>query len=153
MLGQPAWERNGFAGRVYRKITGESSEFVIAFRGWDNTDVNDIDDLTRIIVGDRLGSQYLPAFEFVEAVKAQFESLAPITSDNTVLTGHSLGGALASIFAVREGFSATVFNPIPSRDPAIQATEDVVVVDPVASPTQVTIPGAGDIANAENIQL
>lgn len=87
----------GFSGTVFKNT--ETNEYVIAFRGTDLRDGEDILDnlimgaTSTGLLGDVTNKQFSQAFAF--ASKQIAEILAKDPDAKISLTGHSLGGALA----------------------------------------------------------
>jgi alpha-beta hydrolase superfamily lysophospholipase len=80
---------------------GSVGDIVIAIRGTQLSDSGDLVADGRIAAG-QTPDQYYDAMAFYSAVKAENPN-ADIS-----LTGHSLGGALASLVAAKTGEEATV---------------------------------------------
>ncbi|MDH5571446.1 MAG: hypothetical protein OEY89_06750 [Gammaproteobacteria bacterium] len=101
-VGQPVINKSsGFYSRLYRNK--KSAEFVIALRGTEVTDWGDIvADLA--IIKRKLSPQFIDAYHAYEAYKRT------IKSNKFLITGHSLGGALAKYIAARYGEKAIAFN-------------------------------------------
>jgi len=112
------WGTSGFSAQAYTNPS--SGSIIIAFRGTDDnadyvTDIN-------LYLGS-VDLQYLHAYFYVEAVKAY----ATANGLDLFMTGHSLGGALASIFAAREDSDAIVFNPALAEEGVKAAFNDVTL--------------------------
>jgi Ca2+-binding RTX toxin-like protein len=100
----------GFFGAAYKK----GNEIVIAFRGWNDGNANDAANVVAAY-GNTPFPQMDDAQHFVDQV------LAANPGASVSLTGHSLGGALAAIMAVRNGVTAETFGEIESVDPAFKS--------------------------------
>lgn len=90
----------GFAANVYRDADGH---YVLAFQGTDPTSLDDWGANVQQGVG-LLSLQHAQAIALAGAVEAS------VGDDNLVLTGHSLGGGLASTASVATGVPAVTFN-------------------------------------------
>ena len=101
-LGVPYNAQDGFQAYLYQ---GSNGTYYLAFRGTEPKDFRDIMTDGRQGVG-LSDSQYQQAVDLARGVKA---ALGP--GDRLILTGHSLGGGLASYAAIRLGLEAIVFNP------------------------------------------
>jgi hypothetical protein len=105
---------SGFDAAVYAK--DDDSEIVIAFRGTDFTaGPTDWTDANVPAAFGRFSPQVMRAIEFMADVLADPRYQGkPIT-----LTGHSLGGGLASLMAVFFNLDAFVFAPAPFENTAL----------------------------------
>ncbi len=127
-LGVPYSPKDGFQAYLYQ---GSDGTYYLAFRGTELKDFRDIMTDGRQGVG-LSDSQYQQAFLLAERVKA---TLGP--GDRLILTGHSLGGGLASYAAIRLGLEAIVFNPASvhasvADDVRAQIRSHVVFGDPLS---------------------
>ena len=98
---------SGFYASAYQNTA--TGEIVIAIRGTQLNDAGDLAADAQIAAG-RVPDQYQDAAAFYDTVRAQYGDSA-----NIALTGHSLGGALASLLAAEkaaDGVQATVFNAL-----------------------------------------
>ena len=102
----------GFYAAAYQnEATGE---IIIAYSGTQPTDTGDLAALAQIAAG-QVPDQYNDAASFYNAVRAQYGADANIT-----LTGHSLGGSLASLVAASfttpdSVLQANVFNAVGAK--------------------------------------
>lgn len=97
--------RDGFAARLYKS---RDDSVVLVFGGTKPTELADWKNNAQQFVG--LGaSQYHRAVELARVAKAAF-------GDDLVVTGHSLGGGLASLAAVATGTPGVTFNPAALSD-------------------------------------
>ena len=101
-LGVPYNAKDGFQAYLYQ---GSNGTYYLAFRGTERKDFRDIVTDGRQGVG-LSDSQYQQARGLAESVR---DALRP--GDRLILTGHSLGGGLASYAALGLGLEAIVFNP------------------------------------------
>lgn len=94
----------GFHATLYKK-NGED-KYVLAFRGTEVSEYLDfISDLFQFVTSVDL--QYLYA---AEITKYLLET-STFNRNNLTLTGHSLGGGLATVAALKNGMKAYIFNP------------------------------------------
>ena len=96
-----------FAARVFQKQG--TDEIVISFRGTDDFEKD---------LSDNLGFLFTPMLQQARDAEALVEAViqqlsVPPTVPQITFTGHSLGGGLAAMMAVRYDKEATVFNPAP----------------------------------------
>jgi hypothetical protein len=103
---------SGLFAAAYQK----GDQIVIAFRGWDDLDPNDVDDIIRAYDGKPF-QQIREAQQFVDKI------LAENPGATVTLTGHSLGGALAGIMAVRNNLHAETFAQIESVGAAFNSMD------------------------------
>ncbi|WP_436643041.1 lipase family protein [Microbaculum sp. FT89] len=85
-----SFEEDGFYAVAYKN----GNEIVIAYRGYNSS--SDLNDTTRSFLGVPFEQMY-NAQIFFDQVRAAHPT------EQISLTGHSLGGALASAIATREG--------------------------------------------------
>lgn len=129
---------SNFAVTVFKN----GSQYVIAFRGSDSkTDI-----LNSVGIGNgNYNDQVRDAIEFVHAFMAQ-------VSTNVILTGHSLGGALAGISASYFGLEAYTIAPV-REFAARPACADRALLAALAEPLMRRGPsGAVACAGAHDIQ-
>src|SRR3546814_1531109 len=94
---------NGFDAAIYQNDQGQ---YVVAYRGTDNWGVanpGDADDNALQGMGFETG-QYSDAIALAQRAEQVFGE------GNVVVTGHSLGGGLASAAALATGASGVTFN-------------------------------------------
>ena len=99
---------SGLFAVAYRR----GNDIIIAYRGSDG--LGDVDDVSAAYSGDPFGQ--------IRDAQAFFDDIATLVSTDPAyagtqivgLTGHSLGGGLASAIAVRENISAEVFAAVPT---------------------------------------
>ncbi|TAM46135.1 MAG: hypothetical protein EPN55_06250, partial [Gammaproteobacteria bacterium] len=101
---------SGYYGTAYyRLIPGTTTyEIVIAHRGTQLWDTNDLKSDWQIIVGQNL-DQFTSASSFYETVLQEAERLE-LSISTISHTGHSLGGAIARELAIANGQTAALFN-------------------------------------------
>lgn len=112
---------SGMAAQVFTK----DGQTVIAFRGTQADEGGDLfweDAITDMGLGLGLvGTQVRAAYWFYQAVL----NVTGVNPENISFTGHSLGGALASIMAYYTGKKAVVFDPAPNRNTALKLAAGV----------------------------
>ncbi len=104
------WTRIDFTDRssgLFAAAYQKGNEIVIAFRGWDQLDPQDAPDIYRAYAN-------LPFEQIGDAQDFVDDILAAHPAASITLTGHSLGGALAAIMAVRNDLVAETFAGIES---------------------------------------
>ncbi|CAN5370284.1 hypothetical protein BH10PSE7_BH10PSE7_27670 [soil metagenome] len=111
-IAKDANDDSGFSAAAYQK----GDQIVIAFRGWDQLDTADIPNIVRAYDGKPF-EQIADAQHFVDAVTQNFAGA------HISLVGHSLGGALASIMAVRNDLKAATFAAIESVGAAFNSMD------------------------------
>jgi Protein of unknown function (DUF2974) len=104
-----------FRARVYVKGSGADSEFVVAFRG--TTSGGDWASNLRQGVG--LSSDHYRRALYVGS------KLALASDANVSITGHSLGGGLASAAAIASGRQAATFNSAGLSNATIDAARSI----------------------------
>jgi len=111
-LGLPAqlFHDESFSGSLFYNATND--EYVLAFRGTD--DLGDWKD-NLLQASGHASHQYDAAIALAAAVQKA------LPKANLSLTGHSLGGGLASAAALSTNTSATVFNPAALHPDTAQA--------------------------------
>lgn len=106
------WEAAGFYAAAYRLEDGTT---VISYRGTDNTSIFDTgagDLYTGWVAATGTNTaQVQLALDFYKEVtgKTVYEGVA----ENTILTGHSLGGGLAGLASALSGTPAVTFDHMP----------------------------------------
>ena len=101
---------SGFFAAAY----SNGSEIVVAFRGWNNAQPEDAVDVLRAYENGPF-EQIRDAQNFVNQIRAGNPAAA------ISLTGHSLGGGLAAITAVRNNLLAETFAAIETVDAAFES--------------------------------
>ena len=96
-----------YAAAYKNAVTGE---IVVAYRGMDPTEAGDVASVGQLYTGQK-PAQYNDAAAFYSAVRDEYGSQAPVS-----LTGHSLGGALASMIGAFYGNDTTAFNAVPVKN-------------------------------------
>ena len=92
-----------FAARVFQKQG--TNEVVISFRGTDDFEKD---------LSDNLGFLFTPMLQQARDAEALVQAVInEFPGADITFTGHSLGGGLAAMMAVRYDKEATVFNPAP----------------------------------------
>lgn len=92
--------QRGFSCAVYEKTSTKPLEAVLAFRGTDDM-VDALSDDTEI-AGLKMPPQAIIAVDVARNVKQKYPKV--------ILTGHSLGGALAIIAGAHTGLKVVTFN-------------------------------------------
>lgn len=92
---------SGMQAAVYKNTQGK---IVIAYRGTQLTDSGDLFADFNIMLGSIPQAQLTDAENFYKAVVAQYGS------NNIVITGHSLGGAIAQIIGSKTGIPTYTYN-------------------------------------------
>ncbi len=93
--------QSAFTARVYVRGTGADAEFVVAFRG-STSALSDWGNSLRQAAG-------LSSDHYSRALQIG-QKIARSGNQNVTITGHSLGGGLASAAAIASGRSASTFN-------------------------------------------
>ncbi len=104
--------QSSFTARVYVAGTGADAAYVVAFRGSTS---NAADWISNVRQSAGLGSDH-----YAKALRIGHQ-LARSGNANAVLTGHSLGGGLASAVAIASGRPAQTFNAAGLSDATIRA--------------------------------
>ena len=99
-------EKSGFHGEAFYK----EGKIVIAMRGTELRDKNDISNDIKMSLCKKLPNQYVDAQKFYEKVKKDFPN------KEIIFTGHSLGGSLAQLMANKTGLETVTFNAFGVRD-------------------------------------
>ncbi len=101
---------NGFYAVAYGRFNadGTLAEVVVAYRGSDGA--GDATSDAQLYAGQK-PDQYDAAAAYYEAVRSEYGSQAPIS-----LTGHSLGGALASMVGAFYGNETYVVDAVPVKN-------------------------------------
>jgi hypothetical protein len=95
----------GFQAALYQDYADAENHYVLAFAGTDATDVNDIiEDIWQGLGWQAV--QYPAAMELADSISR----VAIFSGSNTTITGHSLGGGLASAASVVAGLPANTYN-------------------------------------------
>ncbi len=116
----PGWARSqqydcgGFYAAAFTRVAvcradgvggGSLSDRVLAFRGTEPTDLSDLVDDWSIF-----RSRYPATGKQAEGIAGAARTTAKAAGETLYLTGHSLGGGLASLAAVAHGLPAVTFN-------------------------------------------
>ncbi|MDR0520496.1 MAG: hypothetical protein LBH00_01445, partial [Planctomycetaceae bacterium] len=95
---------NGFNAALYREyLTGK---YVLAFAGTEITDWNDL----AADVQQALGTMGVLQFDYAMDIANELKNNSNLNASNTYITGHSLGGGLASAASIMSQFHAYTFN-------------------------------------------
>ena len=116
---------DGFEAVSFQNIANPN-EIVISFAGTDSKDITGDLAADLALAAGNLSAQLKQAADYYLQVKASAPANATIT-----LTGHSLGGGLASLIAVMFGESAFTFDQAPFLNSALTYT----TTDPVTGET------------------
>lgn len=106
---------SAFRARVYVRDTAQGTQFVVSFRG--STDASDWKANAQQALG-LPSDQYSRALMIARAIGRHPEA-------DVTITGHSLGGGLASAAALASGRSATTFNAAGLSDATIRQAEGI----------------------------
>ncbi len=106
---------SAFRARVYVRDTAQGSQFVVSFRG--STDASDWKANAQQALG-LPSDQYSRALMIARAIGRHPEA-------DVTITGHSLGGGLASAAALASGRQATTFNAAGLSDATIRQAEGI----------------------------
>ncbi|MER7070418.1 WXG100 family type VII secretion target [Terrabacter sp. NPDC000476] len=117
----------GFAANIYKDADGD---YVLAFAGTDPSSIDDWAANAQQGVGG-LSSQH------VQAIALAQHLATAVGSDNMVLTGHSLGGGLASTASVATDVPAVTFNAAGVHPNTVVAAAVVGHQPPGITPDQV----------------
>jgi hypothetical protein len=106
--------KSTFAARVYASGTGADTKYVIAFRG-SQSKSDFVADVKQAFGGGT--DHYQKALEIGKKLT--------LSGANVTLTGHSLGGGLASATAVASGRDAVTFNAAGLSDATINSANQI----------------------------
>lgn len=106
---------SAFRARIYVKGANENAEFVVAFRGTTNA----TDWQANLRQGVGLSSDHYTRALIIG------RALARNPQANVTITGHSLGGGLASATAIASGRNASTFNAAGLSDATIGAANRI----------------------------
>ena len=101
----------GLVVEMYQDYTGTENQFVLAFRGTDFTQADDLFNNAW-----QAANWFAPQYDMAMAIGAAVrdtitdETSSPLALGNVKVTGHSLGGGLAGAAAVVGDFRANTFN-------------------------------------------
>jgi Protein of unknown function (DUF2974) len=121
--------QSGFTARVYVTGTGAGAQYVVAFRGSTSDKTDWISNLQQ--------SAGVRSDHYNRAL-ALGERIARSGNANVTLTGHSLGGGLASAAAIASGRPAQTFNAAGLSDATIRSATQ--------ARTAVGVAGAGAVS-------
>jgi hypothetical protein len=107
--------QSGFTARVYVTGTGSGAQYVVAFRGSTSDKTDWLSNLQQ--------SAGIRSDHYNRAL-ALGERIARSGNSNVTLTGHSLGGGLASAAAIASGRPAQTFNAAGLSDATIRSAND-----------------------------
>ncbi|MBO9623379.1 MAG: DUF2974 domain-containing protein [Sphingomonas sp.] len=107
--------QSAFRARVYLRGEGASTQYVVSFRG--STDASDWKANAQQALG-------LPSDQYARALMVA-KALGRHPEANVTITGHSLGGGLASAAALASGRDATTFNAAGLSDATIERAEAI----------------------------
>ena len=93
----------GFAAIALQK----GDNIVIAFRGTELDDSQDIDNDYKMWIEKKIPPQINEAKNFIKTIQAD----PKFKNKNITLTGHSLGGSLAQLIGAMYGYNTVTFNP------------------------------------------
>ncbi|MBL4729779.1 MAG: DUF2974 domain-containing protein, partial [Sulfurimonas sp.] len=87
----------------------KTDNYVVAFRGTSSlTDfLVDVEMGLTIYLDSYIGSQFIQA----GVILSEWINDFPLSSGNTTIVGHSLGGSLAQYFGANTGFETLAYNP------------------------------------------
>ena len=106
---------NGFQALLLEKVDPnvDGSQYVFAFRGTEGWPLTSVESLHDLFITDiltmgtgNISSQFMEAIMFVQSMTDAHD----LNAGNTTLTGHSLGGALASVITYVYGFESYTYN-------------------------------------------
>jgi hypothetical protein len=107
--------QSAYRARVYVKGAGDDAQFVVSFRG--TSDASDWKANFKQGIG-------LPSDHYAKALKVG-QALARAEGINVTITGHSLGGGLASAAAIASGRDAVTFNAAGLSDKTIRDAQAI----------------------------
>lgn len=119
---------DGFGGYVFKRMVDGAPEVVIAYRGTELLGIGNSTTWADIwadlhLVAGAAPSQAYHALAFYMAAM----NVTGVSDSNISLTGHSLGGALASIIANLVRATAVVFDPAPNTDASTELANHFIV--------------------------
>jgi len=92
---------SGFQGRVF--VSPDSKEAVIAYKGTKPSQASDL------VADMKLAMGFIPT-QAKDALKATVDWTKQLGNKNFLITGHSLGGALAQVVGLQTGINFVTFN-------------------------------------------
>lgn len=130
--------QSAFRARVYVKGEGAAAQYVVSFRG--STDASD----WRANAQQALG---LPSDQYARALMIA-KAVGRHPDANVTITGHSLGGGLASAAALASGRDAATFNAAGLSDATIEQAEAVRAANKAPAPSIAAFYVRGEILSA-----
>ncbi|TAN54792.1 MAG: DUF2974 domain-containing protein, partial [Rhodospirillales bacterium] len=113
----------GFEAVAFQRGTGANAEIVISYAGTDS------DDLTGDVAADLALGSGLASEQLLQAAEYYLQIKAINPDAKITLTGHSLGGGLASLVAVFFNETAVTFDQAPFRNAASWVRAQGILVD------------------------
>jgi Ca2+-binding RTX toxin-like protein len=113
----------GFEAVAFQRGTGANTEIVISYAGTDS------DDLTGDVAADLALGAGLASEQLLQAAEYYLQIKAINPDAKITLTGHSLGGGLASLVAVFFNETAVTFDQAPFRNAASWVRAQGVLLD------------------------
>lgn len=130
--------QSAFRARVYLRGEGADTQYVVSFRG--STDASDWKANAQQALG-------LPSDQYARALMVA-RAVARHPDADVTLTGHSLGGGLASAAALACGRDATTFNASGLSDATIRQAEGIRGTAGVTSPEIAAFYVRGEVLSA-----